>query len=107
MANFKKNSRYTGGKVDKNRSGQDFLILRRPLNLERSDGDVFVVVTQEDEKRPDLVSQKAYGIPDLWWVIYEFNEIKDPFFDLKMGTELRVPELERVLDAIEELKRGL
>lgn len=106
MANFKRNSRYTGGKVTKNRSDQDFLILRRPLNLEQADGDVFITITQEDEKRPDLVAQKAYGNPDLWWVIYEFNGIRDPFFDLKMGSELRIPELERVLDAIEELKRG-
>lgn len=104
MANFKDLSRYTGGQVAKNRSGKDFLILRRPLNLSESDGDIFVTITKELELRPDLVSSKAYGIPDLWWAIYEFNGIRDPFFELKEGTTLRIPELERVLDAINALK---
>lgn len=104
MANFKRNSRYTGGTVTKNRSGQDFLILRRPLQLEPADGDVFVTVTKEDEKRPDLVSQKSYGRPDLWWAIYEFNGIRDPFFELRAGMQLRIPEIERVLLAIQDLE---
>lgn len=103
MANFKNLSRYTNGQVTKNRSGKDLLILRRPLNLAEDDGDVFVMVTQELEKRPDLVAAKAYDNPDLWWVIYEFNGIRDPFFDLKQGMLLRIPALDRVLEAIEAL----
>lgn len=104
MANFKKNTRYTGGLISKNRSNQDFLILRKPLQLLESDGDIFITVTQEYEKRPDLVSSQVYGDPDLWWVIYEFNGIRDPFFDLKAGQLLRIPQLERVLLAIAALE---
>lgn len=104
MANFKGLSRYSGGLITKNRSDKDFLILRRPLNLNEEDGDVYVTVTQELEKRPDLVAEKAYGNPDLWWVIYEFNGIRDPLFNLKQGMILRIPALERVLLAIEELE---
>lgn len=103
MANFKNLSRYTNGQVTKTRSLKDFLILRRPLNLAEDDGDVFVLVTQELEKRPDLVAAKAYDNPDLWWVIYEFNGIRDPLFDLKQGMLLRIPALDRVLEAIEAL----
>lgn len=103
MANFKANTRYTNGIVTKNRSGKDFLVLRRSLNLEENDGDVFVMVTQDLEKRPDLVAQKAYGDPSLWFVIYEFNNIRDPFFNLKSGMLLRIPSLERVLAAIQSL----
>ncbi len=103
MANFKGLSRYTGGQVTKNRSGKDVLILRRPLNLTEDDGDVFVQVTQDMEKRPDLVAAKAYNNSDLWWVIYEFNNIRDPFFGLKAGMLIRIPALERVLAAIDAL----
>lgn len=103
MANFRKNSRYTGGIVSKNRSLKDFIILRRPLNLTQDEGDVFVTLTQEDVKRPDLVAFKAYGDSDLWWVIYEFNDIRDPLFGLRPGMILRIPTLERVLAAIENL----
>lgn len=104
MANFKKLSRYTGSVVTKNRSGKDFLILRQPLNLEKADGDVFVTITQDIEQRPDLISAKAYGTPDLWWVIYEFNGIRDPLFDLRAGQILRIPDLDRVLDALANLE---
>jgi hypothetical protein len=104
MANFSEQSRYKSGIVTKNRSGKSFLVLRRPLNLERSDGDTFITVTQEFQNRPDLISSTAYGIPDLWWAIYEYNGIRDPFFDLKVGTTILIPQLERVLQAITEIE---
>lgn len=103
MANFKINSRYNNGIVVTNRSGQNFLSLRKPLVLAEDSGDIFVEVTQDLVKRPDLVAYKAYGDADLWWVIYEFNGIKDPLFELKMGQILRIPKLERVLTAIDAL----
>ena len=104
MANFKALSRYSGGIISKNRTDKDFLVLRKPLNLEEDDGDIIVQVTQDLEKRPDLVADKAYGNTDLWWVIYEFNGIRDPFFDLRQGMILRIPALDRVLAAIQELE---
>lgn len=104
MANFKELSRYTGGTAAKNRSGKNFLILRQPLNLQPEDGDIFVTITQELQGRPDLVATKAYGIPELWWVIYEFNGIRDPLFDLKNGQVIRLPELERVIQAVTNLQ---
>lgn len=106
MANFKDLTRYTGALVAKDRSGEDFLILRRQLGLEPEEGDTFITITQDIEKRPDLMSSRVYGTPDLWWVIYEFNGIRDPFFELKQGTSLRIPALERVLDAISELENN-
>lgn len=104
MANFKRLSRYTGGRVSTNRAGQQFLVLRRPLQLEAADGDTFVTIDKELEKRPDLIAERAYGNVDLWWVIYEFNNLRDPLNDLKQGQILRIPELQRVLLAIEELE---
>lgn len=103
MANFKVFSRYTNGIIDKNRSGEDFLTLRKPLNLEEAKGDIFVRITQELEQRPDLIAFKAYRNHDLWWAIYEFNNINDPLFDLVQGQTLRLPEKERLLAAIEAL----
>jgi hypothetical protein len=104
MANFKRFSRYSSSLIAKNRSGKNFLVLKKPLNLEPKSGDIFVTVTKEMEHRPDLVSQAAYGNPDFWWIIYEFNKIRDPLFDLKAGQILRLPEYERVLSAIQDLE---
>jgi hypothetical protein len=103
MANFRANSRYTNGKVTTNRLNKTFLILRKPIKLEEDSTDTFIEVDQQLEKRPDLVSYKAYGVSELWWAIYEFNNIRDPFFDLKSGQILRIPAIERVLEAIDKL----
>lgn len=104
MANFSANSRYSRGTATTNRSGKNFLILRKPLVLSEDAGDILVEVTQDIVIRPDLISDKAYGDPSLWWAIYEFNGIRDPLFDLKQGQILRIPELERLLAAIKQLE---
>lgn len=100
MANFKKNTRYTNGTVDKTRASKDFLVLRSSLNLQPDAGDVVVIISQDLQYRPDLISQKAYNTPDLWWVILEFNNISDPLFGLKTGQTIKIPKIDRVLQAI-------
>jgi hypothetical protein len=37
-----------------------------------------------------MVSQEAYGVPDFWWRIMEFNNIKD-VFDFKSGLNIAIP----------------
>lgn len=103
MANFKRNTRYTNGLSSKNREGQNFLLLRHSLDLPPDSGDTLVAIKQEDILRPDLISQKAYRTPDLWWVIFEYNNIQDPMFDLKESQILKIPSLDRVLAAIQNL----
>ena len=103
MANFKEFTRYTNGVADKNRSGQDFLVLRKPLNLEPQESDTFVTVSQELLNRPDMISYDVYGTVDLWWVIFEFNKINDPLFDLKLGQQIRIPDKDRVIEAINKI----
>jgi hypothetical protein len=105
MANFKKNTRYTNGQIDTNRSGKQFLVLRKALKLEPNSGDVFVAITQDILQRPDLIAHKAYGIPELWWAIYEFNGIHDPLFELKLGQTIRIPAIKRVLEAIDSMNK--
>ena len=100
MANFKKLSRYEKKEIQNTRDGQQFIVLRQPLNLEPASGDTYVTITQELEKRPDLISYRAYGKRDLWWAIYEFNGISDPLFELRSGQTLRIPELARLEAAI-------
>lgn len=104
MANFKSSSRYRSAIVTTNRSNKNFIILRRQLELEEDQGDTFFTVTQEILRRPDLIAQSFYGNTEYWWVIYEFNGIKDPMFELRLGQILRIPELSRVLAAIAALE---
>jgi len=103
MANFKLNTRYTNGFTAKTRSGSPFMLLRKPLNLTNDPGDTLVAIKQEDVLRPDLISQKAYGNPTLWWVILEYNNIADSLFELREGQILKIPDINRVLIAIRNI----
>lgn len=103
MANFKPLNRYTNGIVTFTRNNEQFLVLRESLQLEQDNTDVFVTINQDLIRRPDLISFKAYGNPDLWWVIYEYNQIRDPIFDLRIGQIIRIPSIDRVTAAISKL----
>jgi hypothetical protein len=105
MANFKELNRYTNGTVTFSRDNTKFLVLRKSLDLQFAVDDVFVTLTQDLIKRPDIVSFKAYGTPDLWWVIAEYNNISDPFFDFKINQIIRIPNIDRVTAAIKGMNR--
>jgi hypothetical protein len=104
MANFKQTSRYRNATLYKNRSGKNVITLRSQLNLQPGDRDKFLTVTQEILQRPDTISQKAYNTPEFWWVIYEFNGVKDPLFELKLGDILRIPPIDKVKIAVASLE---
>lgn len=55
-----------------------------------SETDTFMTITKPTEFRPDLVSYKAYGTPDYWWKILEFNQIAD-IYNFKAGLNIRIP----------------
>ena len=104
MANFKNLSRYTGGQLAVNREGVNFIVLRNSLNLQPANDDIFITIPKQLANRPDLISYNVYNTQDLWWVIYEFNGIQDPLFGVPAGTILRIPALNRVLQAVAALQ---
>lgn len=48
-------------------------------------------VTDDVEHRLDIISNKAYGTPDLWWVIGVYNGVLNPMWELLTGSYLRIP----------------
>lgn len=53
-------------------------------------------VPQGADARLDLISQKFYGVPDLWWVIALVNNILDPLVGAPVGINIRVPTRQRM-----------
>ena len=43
------------------------------------------------EHRPDLMSNLFFDSPHSWWVICEMNAVTDPFEDLNISDELKLP----------------
>jgi len=66
-----------------------FTTYKRPT-MQESETDTFLTITRAFEFRPDLVSYRAYGTPDYWWKLLQFNKIYD-IFGFKAGTNIRIP----------------
>jgi hypothetical protein len=63
---------------------------RQPIGTTAT--DKFMIIGKGYEYRPDLVSVKAYGLPDFWWRIMEANGISD-IYQFKAGVNIRIPSL--------------
>jgi len=50
-------------------------------------------VVEPDIMRPDMISYKTYGTVNYWWVICLVNQIFDPFNDLYVGQQLKIPNI--------------
>lgn len=50
-------------------------------------------ITEEDTMRPDLISYKAYGAVDFWWLLMMYNKINSPLTDMEVGTLLKIPSI--------------
>lgn len=66
-------------------------IIFRDLSKPRED-DIKVVITKAD--RIDLISNKFYGTPQLWWVIALANNMRNISTDFRPGREIVVPSSE-------------
>lgn len=44
----------------------------------------------------DSISLKYYNNPTLYWVICDFNDIQDPFTELEVGDNIKVPTLSNI-----------
>lgn len=44
------------------------------------------------ENRLDLISNKFYQTPDLWWVISQYNGFINPLFEVVTGKTIKIPD---------------
>jgi hypothetical protein len=52
------------------------------------------------EYRPDLISHKFYNTPELWWVIFEYNEFKHPFNDFYVDRLIMIPRYDQFVNLL-------
>ena len=62
-------------------------------NVPKSDFDKIIKIPPAFDQRPDLMSNKEYGTPRLWWVFAIRNPdlITDPIHDFVAGLEIYIP----------------
>lgn len=94
-----RNSRYVqGGNSDiySNRMGW---WERKPF--ERRDDDIRFIVSINEAKRPDVISELVYGKAIYAWLVLQYNNIVDIETELLPGKELFLPSQQRlILDII-------
>ncbi len=59
------------------------------------DADFYEDYIIEEGDRWDIISNKVYGTPHLYWLILSFNKIDDPFSSLIVANTIKIlkPEL--------------
>jgi len=58
--------------------------------------DEIFVVPRGGVYRLDLISQHAYGVPDLWHVIASVNNLIDALVGFELGDVIRIPTKARL-----------
>jgi len=51
---------------------------------------------KNDIGRPDIISMKAYGAMDYWWILMKVNNIIDPFDELIPELVILVPDIKDI-----------
>ena len=71
------------------------LDLFNPRPITGDADDIIYEIDRIYAYRPDLLAFDLYGTPRLWWVFAQRNpnQIEDPIYDFKPGTEIRIPKL--------------
>lgn len=77
--------------------GKQYHATNRKRFVFYSSGDITYTVTNMTQNRLDLISLKMYNSPIYWWIIAEANFIFDPFNEVYVGRELRIPPLDSAL----------
>lgn len=56
-------------------------------------GFLYYRVESKYEYRPDLIANRFFGAPELWWIIFEYNDdITHPFKDFYADRLIKIPD---------------
>ena len=66
----------------------------------KTDRDIIYTIPIAYEYRPDLIAEKFFGNPKLYWVLVYVNEFANSPEDFKANVSIRIPRYERVLELL-------
>jgi hypothetical protein len=68
--------------------------------LFKSNDDVMYKIPKKEQYRPDLISQRFYGEPKLYWVLVFVNDFGNSPEDFDEGAVIRIPYYNKVIELI-------
>ena len=66
------------------------------LTSQMSDNSTFVLHEVEQGETLDSIALDNYSNSTYFWVIADFNKIRDPFKKLEVGSKLKIPTLSTI-----------
>jgi hypothetical protein len=68
------------------------------------DNDIYIITVQGD--RLDILADKYYKNPFMWWIIATANNINDANFYVEPGLQLRIPSnVAKVLNDLQKINK--
>lgn len=67
---------------------------------------VYIMITDEEVGRPDLISYKCYGGMNYWWFLMWYNGITDVWNDLSFGVVLKIPAQSKIDEFMRNYNNG-
>ena len=72
--------------------------------VEPTDTDIVILTTMGD--RLDLLANKYYNNPAMWWVIATANNLNDANFFVQEGIQLRIPSnINEILSDLQKINK--
>lgn len=90
-------SRYSNLKRLVNLDGNTYIETPNKIEIRESSRDIYYSVEKGYENRLDLISNKFYGTPLMYWAIAVMNRIDNPL-DIPSGVVLRIPAIESIYE---------
>jgi len=87
---------------------QEIINIFKKINIKQSslvDINFYEEYIIEHSDRWDIISNKFYGTPFLYWTILHFNNIKDPFAELVVGEKILIIKHELITGILIELNK--
>ena len=81
--------------ADLRRKGTRVFQSTRPTKIEERIDDLIITVNEGD--RMDLLADKFYGSPSLWFVIASVNNLANGSMHIPVGIQLRIPAKNRII----------
>lgn len=81
-----------------NEYGDEYIETPEKIKIKETNKDSFYAVEMGYVNRLDLISNKFYGTPLLWWAIAIVNNIDNPM-DVQAGIVLRIPTLRSIYNS--------
>lgn len=69
-------------------------------DLLSSNKDILYKIPKSEEYRPDLIANRFYGEPKLFWVLIYVNDFSNSPEDFEVNKTIRVPHYSRVMEII-------